>query len=219
MTCQWGHNDCANEGTERCDTCFSDSFNFKKEIKKKFYGLNKHARKQDKRQGSDFEEKTRKIISDTMSDKPVVQLTINSGATVQEKGDIQIEGLVTAMIEDKTKTVIHKARGEKTFTVRHDWLNKLLKESEQHNKEFHWLLFSFHQHDDEIYAITEAEHILSMIKTMEADRRTAKTAEKRAEIAEKRKDIVEAENTKLRAELRYLKTCKELMEYVEKNKL
>lgn len=219
MICQWGHNDCANEGTERCDTCFSDSFNFKREIRKKFYGLNKRTRKQNKRLGSDFEEKTRKVISDTMSDKPVVQLTINSGATVQEKGDVQIEGLVTAMVEDKTRTVVHTARGEKTFTVRRDWLKKLLKESGQHEKEFHWLLFNFHQDDDEIYAITEAEHILSMIKTMESDRRTAKIAQKEAEIARRRRDVTEAENVKLRAELRYLEACKELMRYVETNKL
>ena len=218
MSCQWGHDDCSNENTERCDTCFSDSFNYKQEIKK-FYRLNRVARKQDKRQGSDFEEKTKKIISNTMSDKPVVQLTINSGATVHEKGDVQIEGLLTAMIEDKTKTVVHTARGEKTFTIRRDWLDKLLKESRQYNKEFHWLLFNFYQHDNEIYAITEVNHILSMVKTMESDRRAKKIAEKKADIAERRKDIIEAENTKLLAELRYLKQCKELMEYMKKNKL
>lgn len=218
MSCQWGHDDCFNENTERCDTCFSDSFNYKQEVKK-FYKLNRIARKQDKRQGSDFEEKTKKIISSTMSDKPVVQLTINSGATIHEKGDVQIEGLLTAMIEDKTKTVVHTARGEKTFTIRRDWLIKLLKESRQHNKEFHWLLFNFYQHDNEIYAITEADHILSMVKTMESDRRAKKVAEKRADIAEKRKDIIEAENIKLLAELRHLKQCKELMEYIKKNKL
>ena len=219
MTCQWGHKDCQNEGTERCDTCFSDSFHYKQAIIKKPYSLKRVSRRQDKRQGSDFEEKTRKIVSDVMSDKPVVQLTINSGATTKEKGDVQIEGLVTAMIEDKTKTVVHTSRGEKTFTIRRDWMNKLLKESKQHNKEFHWLMFNFHQHDNEIYAITEADHILSMAKTMEYDRRALKMAEKRAQIAERRKDIVEAENVKLRAELLYLKQCKELMDYIKSNKL
>lgn len=218
MSCQWGHDDCFNENTERCDTCFSDSFNYKQEVKK-FYKLNRIARKQDKRQGSDFEEKTKKIISSTMSDKPVVQLTINSGATIHEKGDVQIEGLLTAMIEDKTKTVVHTARGEKTFTIRRDWLVKLLKESRQYNKEFHWLLFNFYQHDNEVYAITEAEHILSMIKTMESDRRAKKVAEKKSEIANRRKDVLEAENTKLKTELLHLKQCKDLMEYIEKEKL
>lgn len=218
MSCQWGHDDCFNENTERCDTCFSDSFNYKQEVKK-FYKLNRIARKQDKRQGSDFEEKTKKIISSTMSDKPVVQLTINSGATIHEKGDVQIEGLLTAMIEDKTKTVVHTARGEKTFTIRRDWLIKLLKESRQYNKEFHWLLFNFYQHDNEVYAITEAEHILSMIKTMESDRRAKKVAEKKSEIANRRKDVLEAENTKLKTELLHLKQCKDLMEYIEKEKL
>lgn len=219
MSCEWGHEDCQNEGTERCDTCFSDSFHYKQAVGRKSYHLNKRARTQDKRRGSDFEGKTKKIISDAMSDKPVVQLTINSGATAHEKGDVQIDGLLTAMIEDKTRTIVHKARGEKTFTIRSEWLKKLLKESALHDKEFHWLLFSFYQHDEDIYAITEAEHILSMVKTMEADRRRAKIAEKKTAIAERRKEIVEAENAKLTIELEHLRKCKELIDYIKSNKL
>lgn len=219
MPCEWGHEDCQHEGSERCDTCFSDSFHYKKAVEKKRYRLNKRARVQDKRQGSDFEEKTRKVMSDAFSDHAVVQLTVNSGATVHEKGDIQIDGLLTAMIEDKTKTTVHKTRGEKTFTLRQEWLKKLLKESRQHNKEFHWLLFSFHEHDGDIFAVTEADHIISMAKTMESDRRSKKAAEKRADIAQRRKDIVEAENVMLRAEIAHLKACEELMRYIKENKL
>lgn len=220
MPCEWGHDDCQFEGTERCDTCFSDSFHYKQAVVKKRYTLNKHSRKQDKRQGSDFEAKTRDIVQQGMdSDKAVVQLTINSGATVHEKGDVEIQGLVTAMIEDKTRTKIHKAKGSKTFTIQYEWLTKLLRESREKNREFHWLLFSFYQHDKDIYAITEAEHILSMIKTMDADRRALKIEKKKARIAARRKEIVEAENKKLTAELNHLKECKELMEFIEANKL
>ena len=216
MSCEWGHDDCQFEGTERCDTCFSDSFHYKQAVVKKRYTLNKHSRKQDKRQGSDFEAKTRDIVKQGMdSDKAVVQLTINSGATVHEKGDVEIQGLVTAMIEDKTRTKIHKAKGSKTFTIQYEWLTKLLRESKEKNREFHWLLFSFYQHDKDIYAITEAEHILSMIKTMDADRRALKIEKKKARIAARRKEIVEAENLKLTAELNHLKECKELMEYIK----
>ena len=217
--CSWGHQDCINEGTERCDTCFSDSYHYKQKTKKKFYNLAHRSREKDNRKGSEFEAKTKKVISDALSDKPVVQLTINSGATVYEKGDVQIEGLVTAMIEDKTQTVVHKAKGQKTFTIKKDWLTKLLRESKQHNKEFHWLLFNFLETDNDIYAITEADHIISMAKTMESDRRELKKAEKRAEIANRRVNLVEAENVKLKAELEYLKVCKELMEYVNGEKL
>lgn len=220
MPCEWGHDDCQFEGTERCDTCFSDSFHYKQAVVKKRYTLNKHSRKQDKRQGSDFEAKTRDIVKQGMdSDKAVVQLTINSGATVHEKGDVEIQGLVTAMIEDKTRTKIHKAKGSKTFTIQYEWLTKLLRESREKNREFHWLLFSFYQHDKDIYAITEAEHILSMIKTMDADRRALKIEKKKARIVARRKEIVEAENLKLTAELNHLKECKELMEFIEANKL
>ena len=220
MPCEWGHDDCQFEGTERCDTCFSDSFHYKQAVVKKRYTLNKHSRKQDKRQGSDFEAKTRDIVKQGMdSDKAVVQLTINSGATVHEKGDVEIQGLVTAMIEDKTRTKIHEAKGSKTFTIQYAWLTKLLREAKEKNREFHWLLFSFYQHDQDIYAITEAEHILSMIKTMEADRRALKIEKKKARIAARRKEIVEAENKKLNAELNRLKECKELMEYIKANKL
>lgn len=219
MSCQWGHDDCQNEGTEKCDMCFSDSFHYKKAVVKKRYGLKKHARKQDKRQGSDFEGRTQKVLAEGMSDKPVVQLTINSGATAMEKGDVEIAGLVTAMIEDKTQTVVHQAKGSKTFTIRHDWLTKLLRESRQKHKELHWLLFSFYQYDDDIYAITEASHMISMAKTMESDRRAKKIAEKRAAVAERRKDIVEAENVKLHAELEHLRACKDLMDYIKQEKL
>ena len=217
MACPWGHDDCSNEGTGRCDTCFSDSFHYKQAVVKKRYQLAKRARKQDKRQGSDFEEKTRKVVSEAMSDKAVVRLTINSGATVHEKGDVQIEGLVTCMIEDKTQTVVHKAKGEKTFTIRRDWLVTLLENSRKKLKEFHWLLFSFYQHDTDIYAITEANEILSMIKTMESDRRQCKIEQKKAEVAERRRDLVEAENVKLRTEIELLKAQLELRE-LEKNK-
>ena len=219
MSCEWGHDDCQNEGTEKCDTCFSDSFHYKKAVAKKFYSFNRRSRTKDNRQESDFEDKTRKIVADALSDKPIVQLTINSGATIREKGDVQIEGLVTAMIEDKTRTKIHKAKGSKTSTIQYEWLTKLLRESREKNREFHWLLFSFYQHDKDIYAITEAEHILSMIKTMDADRRALKIEKKKARIVARRKEIVEAENLKLTAELNHLKECKELMEFIEANKL
>lgn len=215
MPCEWGHEDCSNEGV-RCDTCFSDSFHYKQAIAKKRYTLAKHSRKQDKRQGSDFEEKTRKVISDAMSDKAVVRLTINSGATVHEKGDVQIEGLVTCMIEDKTQTVVHKTKGEKTFTIQRGWLTKLLRESKEKLKEFHWLLFSFYQHDTDIYAITEAAEILSMIKTMESDRRQCKIEQKKAEVAERRVKIVEADNVRLQAEIELLKAQLELKELQNK---
>ena len=217
MACEWGHTDCSNEGI-RCDTCFSDSLHYKQAAVKKRYGLAKHARKQDKRQGSDFEEKTRQVVSNAMSDKAVVRLTINSGATVHEKGDVQIEGLVTCMIEDKTQTVVHKAKGEKTFTIQRGWLTKLLKESRDKLKEFHWLLFSFYQHDNDIYAITEATEILSMVKTMENDRRQCKIEQKKAEVATRRKEIVEAENIRLRAEIELLKAQLELRELQKQEK-
>lgn len=218
MACEWGHNDCSHEGTGKCDTCFSDSFHYKPTVVKKRYGLARRARKQDKRQGSDFEEKTRQVVSNAMSDKAVVRLTINSGATVHEKGDVQIEGLVTCMIEDKTQTVVHKAKGEKTFTIQRGWLTKLLKESREKLKEFHWLLFSFYQHDNDIYAITEAAEILSMVKTMENDRRQCKIEQKKAEVATRRKEVIEAENARLRAENELLKAQLELRELQKQEK-
>ena len=218
MSCEWGHDDCQNEGTEKCDTCFSDSFHYKKAVAKKFYRFNRRSRTKDNRQGSDFEDKTRKIVADALSDKPIVQLTINSGATVREKGDVQIKGLVTAMIEDKTRTKVHMAKGSKSFTIQHEWLTKLLRESREKHKEFHWLLFSFYQYDNDIYAITEAQEIISMVKTMETDRRAAKAAEKRIAVAERRKEYVEAENKKLIAEIELLKANKELMEFMKKEK-
>ena len=218
MSCEWGHDDCQNEGTEKCDTCFSDSFHYKKAVAKKFYRFNRRSRTKANRQGSDFEDKTRKIVADALSDKPIVQLTINSGATVREKGDVQIEGLVTAMIEDKTRTKVHMAKGSKSFTIQHEWLTKLLRESREKHKEFHWLLFSFYQYDNDIYAITEAQEIISMAKTMETDRRAAKAAEKRIAVAERRKEYVEAENKKLVAEIELLKANKELMEFMRKEK-
>ena len=62
-------------------------------------------------------------------------MTLNSGATVLEKGDEQISGIINVMEELKTQ-MPDRAKGTKTFTIKRQWLDKLNKEAKWKIKNF-----------------------------------------------------------------------------------
>ena len=146
----------------------------------------------------------------------VTSMTLNSGATVLEKGDEQIRGLINIMEEDKTRTV-EQAPGKKTFTIQKKWLDKLLKESGAEDMEFHYLKFSFHEFDNDIYVITELDQIQSMVKTMVTDRRKAKDFDYRIQLEQKKNQALMAENSALRAKIAYLEKEEEYNKFLDKN--
>lgn len=215
MACEWGKNDCINENI-KCYSCFTDSMNYAPPKKKQYYSLNhKQKNKTSKRKGSNFEYNNHKNNVKILNDDVISAMTLNSGATMLEKGDEQISGIINIMEELKTQ-MPNRARGTKTFTIKREWLDKLNKEAKIEDKEFWYLKFSFNEDEanhsaDNIFVITEQDIIMSMIKTMVEDRRKANKANSLIDIANKRRELIETENIQLKAQIELLKAKIDLL--------
>ena len=207
--CAWGHEDCRFEGSEKCDTCFSDSFHYSRPRARKKATLARHQQKKDSRLGSGFEYRNHKANETALADTVVSRMTVNSGATVLEKGDEQIRGLVNAMEELKTRTT-EQAPGRKTFTIQKQWLDKLHNEAMKENMEFWYLKFSFFESDNDVYCITEQDIIMSMIRTMKEDRLRTKKAAKEIDVANRMRAKAEAELLCAKKEIELLRAQIEL---------
>ena len=147
MECQWGHDDCKFLG-EKCYLCSSDSFHYKPVKLRRKNKLNRVQQKQDGRIGSGFEYKNHKANEAVLADSVVTRMTLNSGATVLEKGDEQIRGIINVMEELKTRTV-EQTPGKKTFTVQKKWLDKLHAEALKEQMEFWYLKFCFYEAEND----------------------------------------------------------------------
>lgn len=201
MTCEWGHTDCINID-KKCDICLRDSAYYI-QAKVKRVGLNKTPKvKKTSRQGSMNEVKTYNQIKTAIDS---VQGTPNSGAGVI-KGDLAIDSM--AMVECKTTTKKNEGRqpGKESFSIQRGWLEKLKREANIERKEFHFLVFSFKEHDNDLYVVSDLDVYNSMIATMKHDRAKAKEVDARIDIYRKRFRLLEAENVKLKAEIDYLKS-------------
>ena len=108
------------------------------------------------------------------------------------------------MQEVKTQEVI-RARGHSQFTIKREWLDKLAEEAPVENMDFWYLVFSFKNTDEQQYVVIDKQQINDMVATMTEDRKIAKQAQNKIDVANKRRILVEAENTKLQAEIDYLK--------------
>ena len=205
MPCKWGHTDCLNQDTA-CIFCLTKDFKYKAPIVRKVLRANKN--KQEKRMGAKFEyanhKKNEAIVSSDM--------TLNSGATVKEKGDEQISGIINIMEELKTK-VAEQTPGKQTFTIQKKWLQKLNREAQAENKEFWYLKFCFHESEqNEVYVIIEADQLMSMVKTMITDRTKAKKADDTINMYQKQFAAEQAKVISLEAEVDFLKSKIKLME-------
>lgn len=214
MECEYGYSDCRNLGTDKCAMCI-DAYNYV-QIKQKVYKRNIIKTKETKRQGAISEVKSFKQMQQALDTS--VTGTPNSGAG-RIKGDEQIRGLINVMTELKTTTKKNEGRqpGKETFTIKREWMDKLEREAREANMEFNYLKFSFKEHDDKFYAVTDVDIIIDMIVTMKNDRLTAKEAQNRIDVAEKRAALKDAENTKLLAEIELLKA--EIKQTKEKDKI
>lgn len=199
--CEWGRDDCKNQ-PDKCFLCMSRDFHYISDATKRPAQMARRQAKQDKRQGSSFEYKNHiknnNILSDVSS-----RMTPNSGAG-RVKGDEEISGIINIMEELKTR-VKEQAPGKQSFTIKKEWLEKLNREALAVNKEFWYLKFSFHEHEDDVYIIVEEDIIMSMVKTMVEDRKSILEAQKQQEVAEKERRLKEAENIKLLSEIDLLK--------------
>lgn len=214
MVCELGYSDCKYEDSAKCFSCFAESPNYEpKEIKIKKQ-LNKRQQKQDKRQGSYFEYKNHKANEQLLANTVTSKMTLNSGATVREKGDEQISGLISIMEELKTKTAT-QAPGKRTFTIQEKWLSKLRNEARAENKEFYYLKFSFHENDEQVYVITEQEQIMSMVKTMVEDRRQLKEEQLKYQVLAAQLNVLKAKLLEREAELALINKQNEHCTYRE----
>lgn len=198
ISCKWSYEDCKFDGQSKCDICFTEGMHYKPAVIKKRSVLRKHANKADGRAGSSFELRNQKINQKVLESS--CDMTLNSGATVKEKGDAQIKGLLSIMEEYKTRTKV-QAPGKKTFTIQKEWLDKLEREARAENKEFFDLRFSFHEDDKQAYVILPEEEFMSWIKTLNEDRKKSLSAQARIELAERQKDMAHAENKLLQAKI------------------
>ena len=94
-------------------------------------------------------------------------------------------------------------------------LDKLKKEAAEAKKEFNYLIFSFKELDDDLYAVTDLKVINSMIATMKHDREQLNDTNRLINMHKTRSKLIEAENSKLIAEIDYLKAQ---LEYYKNNK-
>lgn len=196
--CEWGYTDCQNINN-KCYLCFKEGQHY---LGNKVKAPKKA--KQTGRAGSLFEAKNSNLNNDIL----VGSLpTPNSGAGAI-KGDEKIKGYVKITEELKEQNTT-TSKGKKTFTIHKEWLEKLRRESIAEHQEFWYLKFVFGQedvvHTHDYYVILESDVLMSMVKTLWEDRKTAKKADSKIDVAIKRKDLVEAENVKLKAEIDLLK--------------
>lgn len=214
MQCEYGYSDCKNLGTDKCTMCI-DAYNYV-QLKQRNYRKNVIKTKETKRQGAISEVKSFEQMKHALDTN--VTGTPNSGAG-RIKGDEQIRGLINVMTELKTTTKKNEGRqpGKESFSIKREWLDKLEKEAKEANMEFFYLKFSFKEHDDKFYAVTDIDIIMDMIVTMKDDRLKAREAQNSIDVAEKRAALKDAENTRLLAEIELLKA--ELKEIKEKDKI
>lgn len=195
MSCEWGHDNCSNEG-KRCMICITDSLYYKAIVVKQI-GLKKNIKvKETARQGSKQEVK---VFNQT---RDAVQGTPNSGAG-SIKGDLEIDTM--AMIECKTTTKKNEGRqpGKESFSIQRSWLEKLRAEAKG-KKEFHYLVFSFKENDDDQYVLSDLDVYNSMIATMKHDRAVARDAQRKIDLHKQFAKHQQAINTELTAKIDFL---------------
>lgn len=210
MACQWQKTDCKNESL-RCYMCFKVDQYYVSSTKK----VTPKKAAPTARKGSVFEANNSNLNNDILLGGS--RNTPNSGAG-RIKGDEEIHGLINIMEELKEQNTT-TSKGAKTFTIHKDWLTKLKREAEAANKEFYYLKFVFGKEDvalNDYYVILDKDQVMSMVKTMWEDRKTAKLAQSQIDLANKRARLEEAEKVKLLAEIDVLKAELELYKQKEK---
>lgn len=203
MSCEYGYSDCINKD-KKCYLCIDGIHYIQPKAAPKGLNNNRIKTTKSKRMGSISEVKSFQQMESALNTN--VTGTPNSGAG-KVKGDEQIRGLINVMVELKTtvKKNLNKEPGKETFTIQRAWLDKLRREAKEANMEFQYLKFSFKEHDDNFYCITEDSQIIDMIVTMKHDREELKKVQNEIDVHKKRAELSEAKNTELLAEIALLK--------------
>lgn len=197
--CKWGMIGCLN--MDRCYLCTSEGLHYKsKNAPKK--SLSHRQAKVTKRKGAQFEYDNNQANKNMLSGA-TSRMTPNSGAG-KVKGDEEIRGIITIMeeLKEQNKTT---AKGEKQFSIQKDWLMKLRREATEAGKEFWYLKFIFATNENDIFVVSDYDVFMSMVYTMVSDRQSKMKAINQLDVIEKLRRLTDAENTKLLAEIDYLK--------------
>lgn len=210
MECEWGRTDCVNLN-EKCHLCASPDFHYEPPKQRKQSGMSRNQAKESGRKGAGFELRNHHAVNDMLSGAST-RMTPNSGAG-QVKGDQEIRGIIKIMEELKEQNNKETARGEKTFTIHKEWLEKLDREAKAAAKEFWYLKFSFNKADHDTFVVVDADIIMAMINTMVEDRKAVSKVRLEQDVAERRRQVVEAENTLLLAQIEELKAKLALAEF------
>lgn len=203
MSCEWGYDDCTNEG-DKCFLCSTPGYHYVQPKVRKTGFKNTIKTKETKRQGSISEVKNQRQNNAMLT--AVSTGTPNSGAG-RIKGDEQIRGVINIMEEMKTtvKKNINKEPGKESFTLQRAWLDKLDKEAKEAGLEFWYLKFSFKEHDNDFYIAAHQEVYMDMVASMVHDRIELKKLENTIDVHKRRTEFAEADNIKLKAEIDLLK--------------
>lgn len=202
MSCDWGRTDCVNEG-EKCHLCASPDFHYQPPKQRKQSGMARSQAKESGRKGAGFELRNHHAVNDMLTGAST-RMTPNSGAG-QVKGDQEIRGIIQIMEELKEQNNKKTTRGETTFTIHKEWLEKLDREAKAAGKEFWYLKFSFNKADHDTFVVVDADIIMAMINTMVEDRKAVTKVKLEAEVSHRRRETVDAENTLLLAQIAELK--------------
>lgn len=203
MSCKWERTDCRNLDV-KCHLCATQDYHYDP-VKKKTYKKSR-PKPSTNRKGGQFEARNHEKNEHILEARS--EMTPASGAG-SIKGDEQISGIISVMEELKTRSRT-LSRGNKSFSVQKDWLEKLEKEAEAAHKEFYYLKFAFGENEKKTYVILDEDMVMSMIKTMAEDRKLKYKIQQEKEVAEKRARAAEAKNIALEAELEYYKVKEKL---------
>lgn len=220
MPCDWGHDDCRWEG-KKCSGCILESFYYEPPKTKPHRKMKQHQDKADGRMGSNFEfanHKVMKTVFGGSEQETNVGMTLNSGATIREKGDEQVRGIVNIMEELKTQEPDRKG-GTKSFTIQRKWLDKLHREAMAEGKEMWWLKFAFSEPEGEAgrsFVVLEQDQILSLAMTIRNDRIRQKIDQAALARTLVELDAARAEIQRLNAKISYVECSKELEELEKK---
>lgn len=156
--------ECAN-ANKSCFQCFN--YKFYKAHKEKKGISSKSVPKKEVKEGMDFENRGTKKYNNTVKfAKDAARRQLNSGALHFALGDMITEEELTASLSEFKERGSVNARGEKTISIKKEWLDKLKEEAKLMNRDYYFLPFSYKGSDTD-YVAMEYDILLSYIQTIQ----------------------------------------------------
>lgn len=200
MNCEYGYNDCSNY-KKKCDFCIRGMRYLQKKKKDNI----KYARSNG-RKGSAFEAENHNSNAELLSGA-FSRLTPNSGAG-NIKGDEEIQGIISCMEELKDG---YNSRGENSFALQKDWLDKLEREAKKADKEFWYLKFRF-KNQKKYYVTIDSDQFMGLLYTLQEDRKSKNKAEYNEKLSTQKLKVISQEKICLEERIKFLEEKVKLLE-------